>query len=116
MFIIKLLAFVLSLTAISSVYAANMWDSGELTYPSGETEISAFVNSDGNTQLQAVLCSKGGQGDYRFTLLLPKELDYDSVIKVTIKTDELVTEEYAEVAGNSLDLQIDPVCPVLILP
>lgn len=62
MFIIKLLAFVLSLTAISSVYAANMWDSGELTYPSGETEISAFVNSDGNTQLQAVLCSKGGQG------------------------------------------------------
>ena len=108
MFIIKLLAFVLSLTATSSVYAANMWDSGELTYPSGETEISAFVNSDGNTQLQAVLCSKGGQGDYRFTLLLPKELDYDSVIKVTIKTDELVTEEYAEVAGNSLDLQIDP--------
>ena len=30
------------------------------------------------------------------------------LIKVTIKTDELVTEEYAEVAGNSLDLQIDP--------
>ena len=102
MFIIKLLAFVLSLTAISSVYAANMWDSGELTYPSGETEISAFVNSDGNTQLQAVLCSKGGQGDYRFTLLLPKELDYDSVIKVTIKTDELVTES---MSGADLTLR-----------
>lgn len=105
---LKLLALFTALSATAPALAANVWESGELTYPNGETEISAFVNAGGNTQLQAVLCSKGGSSDYRFTLLLPKELDYDSVIKVIIKTDDLVTEEYAEVAGNSLDLQIDP--------
>lgn len=99
--------FVLIALTYSTNSNAAMWAAGDLTYANGETEVSAFVNSPGDTQLQAVLCSKNSQNNYRFTLLLPKKLDSDSVIKVNVKTDELNVEEYGEVSGNSLDLQID---------
>ena len=99
--------FVLGVLAYSTNSNAAMWAAGDLTYANGETEVSAFVNTPGDTQLQAVLCSKNSLDNYRFTLLLPKKLNSDSVIKVTVKTDELSVEEYGEVSGNSLDLQID---------
>lgn len=99
--------FVLTALTYSTNSNAAMWAAGDLTYANGETEVSAFVNAPGDTQLQAVLCSKNSQNNYRFTLLLPKKLDSDSVIKVNVKTDELNVEEYGEVSGNSLDLQMD---------
>lgn len=91
----------------TNVNAKAMWEAGDLTYPTGETEVSAFVNTPGDSQLQAVLCTKNSANEYRFTLLLPNKLASDAVIKVHVKTDELDSEEYAEVSGNSLDLQID---------
>ncbi len=101
------LLFLCFLGISPSCFSSNIWEAGELTYPNNETEISAFINTSGNTQLQAVLCAKDSTNAYRFTLLLPNKLDSDSVIKVTIKTDELEVEAYAEVSGNSLDIQID---------
>ncbi len=106
----KFRSFLVPLMTISlSVDLAycHSWEAGELTYPSGETEISAFANTPGNTQLQAVLCSKDSPDNYRFTLLLPNKVDADSVIKVVVQTDDSKVEEYAEVSGNSLDLQVD---------
>ena len=79
--------FVLTALTYSTNSNAAMWAAGDLTYANGETEVSAFVNAPGDTQLQAVLCSKNSQNNYRFTLLLPKKLDSDSVIKVNVKTD-----------------------------
>lgn len=89
------------------VSAAGMWETGQLTYPNGETEVSAFVNTPCDTQLQVVLCTDNSVNDYRFTLLLPNKLDVDTVIKVVIKTDDQTAEEYAEISGNSLDIQVD---------
>ena len=66
--------FVLIALTYSTNSNAAMWAAGDLTYANGETEVSAFVNSPGDTQLQAVLCSKNSQNNYRFTLLLPKSL------------------------------------------
>lgn len=98
----------LLLTVISTlVSATSMWEAGQLTYPNGETEVSAFVNTPSDTQLQVVLCTNNSANDYRFTLLLPKKLDVDTVIKVVIKTDDQTAEEYAEISGNSLDIQVD---------
>ena len=102
----RLLFFLLSVFS-SSAMAANIWEAGQLTYPNNETEISAFVNGDGGTQLQAVLCSQNSSNSYRFTLLLPHKLETDSVIKVVLKADEQENEYYAEVSGNSIDIQID---------
>lgn len=50
--------FVLTALTYSTNSNAAMWAAGDLTYANGETEVSAFVNSPGDTQLQAVLCSK----------------------------------------------------------
>lgn len=101
------LSFLLLAGSVQVSQAANIWEAGELTYPNNETEISAFINTEGNTQLQAVLCTKDSTNSYRFTLLLPEKLDSDSVIKVIIKTDDNEVEAYAEVSGNSMDIQID---------
>ncbi len=86
--VLSYLSFLFLTGTVQVAQAANIWESGELTYPNNETEISAFVNTAGNTQLQAVLCTKDASNSYRFTLLLPEKLDSDSVIKVMIKTDE----------------------------
>lgn len=91
----------------SSASLSNMWEAGELTYKNGSTEISAFVNTKENTQLQSVLCSKNSLDNYRFTLLLPMKVQSDSVIKVKVSTDDTEVEQYAEVSSNSIDLQID---------
>lgn len=91
----------------SSNCLSNMWEAGELTYKNGSTEISAFVNTKEKTQLQLVLCSKNSFDNYRFTLLLPKKILSDSVIKVKVSTDDSEVEQYAEVSGNSIDLQVD---------
>ncbi|MGN0903095.1 MAG: hypothetical protein ACI4M9_07405, partial [Succinivibrio sp.] len=91
----------------SEVAYSAMWETGELTYPSGETEISAFVNTVEDTQLQVVLCTKDSADDYRFTLLLPHRVVGSSVIKVKVSTDDLLVELYGETSGNSIDFQID---------
>ena len=109
----KLIALVM-VWLVASNAEAKIWQSGELSYDDGQSEVSAFVNAAGNTQLQTVLCSKGAQDNYRFTLLLPQSTDISSVVKVTIKTDLGDFEEYAELSGNSLDLQIDDRLLVLI--
>lgn len=91
----------------SSACLSNIWEAGELTYKNGSTEISAFVNTKENTQLQVVLCSKKSIDNYRFTLLLPQKVLSDSVIKVKVYTDDSEVEQYAEVSGNSIDFQVD---------
>lgn len=101
------LGAVFALVSIINISAANMWSAGELTYQNGLTEISAFVNSPGNTQLQSVLCTNNAYSNYRFTLLLPKKSAAGAVIKVKVITDELSLEEYCEVSGNSIDFQVD---------
>ncbi|MGN1281598.1 MAG: hypothetical protein ACI4UM_06805 [Succinivibrio sp.] len=78
-----------------------------MTYQNGLTEVSAFVNSPGNTQLQSVLCSNSTYNNYRFTLLLPQRSNTGAVIKVKVITDEISLEEYCEVSGNSIDFQVD---------
>ncbi len=89
------------------VYAVPMWESGELTYPNGATEVSAFVNTKENMQLQSVLCTKNESYAYRFSLLLPHTVSSDLVIQVHVRLDSMDSTVYAEVNGNSLDFQID---------
>ncbi len=99
--------FCLFVLFTSCATASNIWEAGELTYPNNETEVSAFVNVSPDIQLQSVLCSKNSASPYRFTLLLPDKLDVDTVIKVKIKVDDSEVDAYAEVSGNSLDIQVD---------
>ena len=47
--------FVLTALTYSTNSNAAMWAAGDLTYANGETDVSAFVNAPGDTQLQAVL-------------------------------------------------------------
>lgn len=92
---------------ISCVYAAPMWEAGELNYSDDESEVSAFVNTEHNTQLQTVLCAKNAGYSYRFTLLLPTTVNNDIVMQVGVKSDTLNSKVYAEASGNSLEFQID---------
>ncbi|MBO6259007.1 MAG: hypothetical protein J6M93_06715 [Succinivibrio sp.] len=87
--------------------AVSLWETGELTYPSGETEESAFINTPADTQLQLVLCTKNASYPYRFTLLLPKPSPADMVIQVQVSSDTTTNTVYCEVVGNSLELQLD---------
>ncbi len=91
----------------ASVLSAPMWEAGELHYPQDQSEVSAFVNTRSNTQLQTVLCAKNTGYAYRFTLLLPKLCENDLVIEVWVKSDTLKAKVYAEVSGNSLEFQTD---------
>ncbi len=91
----------------SETYCATMWEAGELNYSDTESEVSAFINTERNTQLQTVLCARNSGYSYRFTLLLPKTCDNDMVIQVGVKSDTLKSTVYAEVSGNSLEFQID---------
>lgn len=90
--------------------AAPVWEAGELTYPDGESELSAFVNLENpaNTQLQAVMCTKNTGYAYRFTLLLPGGTPRENrIIQAGINSDTLTSSIYAEISGNSLEFQID---------
>lgn len=90
--------------------ASPVWEAGELTYPDGESELSAFINleSPANTQLQAVMCTKNTGYAYRFTLLLPGgSVRANRIIQVRVGSDTLSSSVYAEISGNSLEFQID---------
>ncbi|MCR5536263.1 MAG: hypothetical protein K6F05_02510 [Succinivibrio sp.] len=95
------------LMTCQSLSAALMWEVGSLTYPNGESEVSAFVNLPHDLQLQTVLCTKSSDHSYRFTLLLPKMSPSDMVIQVQLQADVLSTSVYGEISGNSLELQLD---------
>lgn len=101
--LIVLLAFVCG----KAFAAGPMWEAGELHYPQDQSEVSAFINTKSNSQLQTVLCAKNTGYAYRFTLLLPKVCDNDIVIEVWVKSDTIKTKVYAEVSGNSLEFQVD---------
>lgn len=101
--LIILLAFVCG----KAFAAGPMWEAGELHYPQDQSEVSAFINTKSNSQLQTVLCAKNTGYAYRFTLLLPKVCDNDIVIEVWVKSDTIKSRVYAEVSGNSLEFQVD---------
>jgi hypothetical protein len=90
-----------------SCAAGPMWEAGELNYSDEEAEVSAFVNTEHNTQLQTVLCALNTGYSYRFTLLLPQAVNNDMVIQAGVKSDTLNSKVYAEASGNSLEFQID---------
>lgn len=92
---------------VPTSYAALMWEIGELNYPSGESEVSAFINTEGQTQLQTVMCTRNLRYDHRFTLLLKEPSAADMVIQVQVKSDGLESIAYGEVQGNAIDFQID---------
>lgn len=89
------------------VCSAPMWEAGELHYPQDQSEVSAFINTQSNAQLQTVLCARNLGYSYRFTLLLPKTCDNDLVIQVGVSSDTLSSKVYAEVSGNSIEFQIN---------
>ncbi len=90
-----------------AVVAAPMWELGELNYQSGESEVSAFINTEANTQLQSVMCTKNLRYDHRFTLLLPSQVNANLVIEAHLNSDSMITDAFGEVSGNSIDFQID---------
>ena len=92
---------------ISSSNAALMWEIGELNYPSGESEVSAFINTQGQTQLQTVLCTRNLRYDHRFTLLLDKPSPSDMVIQAKLNSDRLESIAYGEVQDNAIDFQVE---------
>ena len=92
---------------ISSSNAALMWEIGELNYPSGESEVSAFINTQGQTQLQTVLCTRNLRYDHRFTLLLNKPSPSDMVIQAKLNSDHLESIAYGEVQDNAIDFQVE---------
>ena len=97
----------LAAAAAFACAAAPMWEAGELSYSDDEAEVSAFVNTERDTQLQTVLCARNTGYSYRFTLLLPKAVNTDFVIQAGVKSDTLNSKVYAEASGNSLEFQID---------
>lgn len=97
----------LAAAAALTCAAAPMWEAGELKYSDDEAEVSAFINTERDTQVQTVLCAKNTGYSYRFTLLLPQSFNNDFVIQAGVKSDTLNSKVYAEVSGNSLEFQID---------
>ena len=106
---------VVTLDLFSATANAQIWSSGQKFYENDQSEIAAFVDIPDDIQLQAVLCAHGMPENYRFTLLLPKAVNGETVIKVTVTTDEGSVDEYAEVSSNSLDMQVDEKL-MLLLP
>lgn len=103
----KILFFLGSIFFAEASYASSMWEIGELNYPTGESEVSAFINTKGKTQLQTVMCTRQLRYDHRFTLLLDNPSPSDMVIQVKVNSDSLDTIAYGEVQGNSIDFQVD---------
>lgn len=48
----------LAAAAALTCAAAPMWEAGELKYSDDEAEVSAFINTERDTQVQTVLCAK----------------------------------------------------------
>lgn len=96
-----------------AVAAANntSWEAGRLDYGNGSAEVAAFVNQE-NVQLQVVLCSLNAPSAYRLTLLLSKTPKISGLIPTTLLVDGTSTSVYAEVSGNSIELQVS--IPLLI--
>ena len=107
MTIIKKALICMAYIGISSSNAALMWEIGELNYPSGESEVSAFINTQGQTQLQTVLCTRNLRYDHRFTLLLNKPSPSDMVIQAKLNSDHLESIAYGEVQDNAIDFQVE---------
>lgn len=96
-----------------AIAAANntSWEAGRLDYGNGSAEVAAFVNQE-NVQLQVVLCSLNAPAAYRLTLLLSKTPKISGLIPATVLVDGTSTSVYAEVSGNSIELQVS--IPLLI--
>ena len=101
------LSCIVCILCIKTTSAALMWEIGELNYPSGESEVSAFINTQGQTQLQTVLCTRNLRYDHRFTLLLNTSSPSDMVIQAKLNSDGLESTAYGEVQGNAIDFQIE---------
>lgn len=81
------------------------WEAGRLDYVNGSAEVAAFINQE-HVQLQVVLCSLNEPSAYRLTLLLSKPPKITGLIPVKLLVDGTTTQAYAEVSGNSLELQV----------
>ncbi len=92
---------------LSPVRAISLWEAGRLDYPDGNAEIAAFVNGPRGTQLQVVLCSKNEAGKYRLSLLLPEFFAQSLMFEVGLDVGGEQSSAYAELAGNSLEFQLD---------
>ncbi|MCR5085200.1 MAG: hypothetical protein K6A65_06825 [Succinivibrionaceae bacterium] len=99
-----LLALALLLPAAGE---AGLWETGELTYPSGEAEVAAFVNTEGDAQLQVVMCTRNEPLPWRFSLLLPSSPAMRGLVRCEVEAGERVAAAYAEVVGNTLEFQLD---------
>lgn len=86
--------------------APLMWEAGRLDYPDGSAEVAAFVNTDGDSQLQLVLCTKNEPQDYRISLLLPKSYNFGHIFEVRLEFDGQSAPAYAELSGNSLEFAL----------
>lgn len=81
------------------------WEAGRLDYNSGSAEVAAFVNQE-QVQLQVVLCSLNLPSAYRLSLFLSNPANMNGLIPVKLLVDGSTTHAYAEVSGNSLELQV----------
>lgn len=81
------------------------WEAGRLDYTNGSAEVAAFVNQE-QVQLQVVLCSLNLPSAYRLTLLLSKIPQTSGLIPIKLLVDGATTHAYAEVSGNSVELQV----------
>lgn len=94
------------IVSCSEVYA-NMWEAGRLDYPSGSSEIAAFVDLPNDVQVQNILCTKKESSTNRLSVLLPKAYNDSLIIELKVESDATVTSAYAELSGNSLSLHVD---------
>ena len=88
--------------------AVESWEAGRIDYNEDSAEIAAFVNVPKNIQLQIVLCAKNEPLSYRFSLIFPESFDISSLFKVKISSGGESTQAFAQINGNTLDFQLDP--------
>lgn len=84
----------------------DSWEVGRLDYGYGGSEVAAFVNTPEQIQLQLVLCSKLEAAPYRFSVLLPRDIDSSGIIPVKLLVDGVTTNLYAELVNNALEFQV----------
>lgn len=103
---IKLFMLLACLASSKEIFAA-MWEVGRLDYPSGSSEIAAFVDLPNGVQVQNILCTKRESSTNRLAVLLPKAYNDSSIIELKVESDANTTSAYAELSGNSLSLHVD---------
>lgn len=92
-------------SSVESV-VGDSWEVGRLDYGYGGSEVAAFVNTPEQIQLQLVLCSKLEAAPYRFSVLLPHDIDSSGLIPVQLLVDGVTTNLYAELVNNALEFQV----------